>query len=206
MITYFLNIIYITEPTYSSFTATIFVCQGHFMKKHVFLLLIVFIFSQVAQATSFLPGAQYQTCFTPGQDCTAAIDNTIAQAKHSIYVQAYSFTARPIVKALVAAKQRGVKVTIILDKKSTDQDPHQQRTRNYLLKEGIPVWVDDKVNIAHNKVMIIDQEVVITGSFNFTWSAQQVNAENVLILEDHNLAAKYLKNWQNRLAQSTRIE
>ncbi len=61
---------------------------------------------------------------------------------------------------------------------------------------GIPVRIDDKHAIAHNKVIIIDGEVVITGSFNCTKSAEQSNAENLLIIRDKALAQKYTKNWE----------
>jgi len=52
--------------------------------------------------------------------------------------------------------------------------------------------------IAHNKVMIIDRKKVITGSFNFTNAADNRNAENVLLIEDSELAATYIDNWKNR--------
>ena len=56
--------------------------------------------------------------------------------------------------------------------------------------------IDAEHAIAHNKVMIIDKELVITGSFNFTKAAQKKNAENVLIIRDKALADQYSQNWQ----------
>ena len=56
--------------------------------------------------------------------------------------------------------------------------------------------------IAHNKVMIIDKKKVITGSFNFTKSADTRNAENVLLIDDANIAAQYFLNWHNRKQES----
>ena len=56
--------------------------------------------------------------------------------------------------------------------------------------------IDDEHAKAHNKVMVIDGETVITGSFNFTKAAKKKNAENLLIIHDRNLAEKYVKNWQ----------
>jgi phosphatidylserine/phosphatidylglycerophosphate/cardiolipin synthase-like enzyme len=49
---------------------------------------------------------------------------------------------------------------------------------------------------AHSKIMIIDGEIVITGSFNFTRSAGDKNAQNLLVLGDKILAAKYVENWK----------
>lgn len=66
----------------------------------------------------------------------------------------------------------------------------------------IEVSFDKMPGIAHNKVMIIDKHKIITGSFNFTDAADTRNAENVLLIEDANIAAKYLDNWLNRKKQS----
>ena len=55
--------------------------------------------------------------------------------------------------------------------------------------------IDSAHAIAHNKVMIIDGETVITGSFNFTKAAEDKNAENLLVIRDKPLAEKYTKNW-----------
>jgi phosphatidylserine/phosphatidylglycerophosphate/cardiolipin synthase-like enzyme len=76
-----------------------------------------------------------------------------------------------------------------------------QRTEKYssatfLFNNGIPVKIDAKHTIAHNKVMIIDGETVITGSFNFTKAAEEKNAENLLVIRDRKLAERYTKNWQ----------
>ena len=61
--------------------------------------------------------------------------------------------------------------------------------------QGVPVVIDANYAIVHNKILAIDGEVVITGSFNFTKAAQQTNAENLLILRDPALAAQYIQNW-----------
>lgn len=138
-------------------------------------------------------------CFTPGQDCTHQITDQISQAKHSILVQAYNFTSKDIANALIEAKNRGVKVKVILDKSQRKQ---KYSLLHYIVDAGIPVWIDTKPAIAHNKIMIIDEKEVITGSFNFTDSAQKRNAENLVFITDTKLAQKYIQNWQNREQQS----
>jgi phosphatidylserine/phosphatidylglycerophosphate/cardiolipin synthase-like enzyme len=140
-----------------------------------------------------------QVCFTPGQNCTTKITNVIDAAKQSIFVQAYSFTSEPIAAHLVAAKKRGVKVNVILDK---SQKTQRYSASRFLVNQHIPCWIDYKPAIAHNKIMIIDEKEVITGSFNFTKAAQNKNAENLLIIRDAALANIYLKNWQRRRAAS----
>jgi phosphatidylserine/phosphatidylglycerophosphate/cardiolipin synthase-like enzyme len=67
---------------------------------------------------------------------------------------------------------------------------------------GIPTWIDARHAIAHNKVMVIDGATVITGSFNFTKAAEEHNAENMLVIRDEALAAKYTANWQAHVEHS----
>jgi phospholipase D len=138
-------------------------------------------------------------CFTPPSGCTAIIVKAISSAKESIYVQAYGMSSAPIVKALINAKARGVAVEILLDKSNLKQGYSKI---NELHESGIIVGIDRIAGIAHNKVIIIDHEKVITGSFNFTAAAETRNAENVIIVEDTNIAKQYLKNWHNRKKQS----
>ena len=144
----------------------------------------------------------YRVCFTPGQPCTSLLINTINDAKQSIYVQAYSFTSKPIADSLVQAEHRGVNVFIILDKSQLKQRGSQLSN---VFNAHIPVWIDNKVAIAHNKVMVIDGREVVTGSFNFTNSAQKRNAENLLIVDDVGLAALYSSNWNNRRNASYKL-
>lgn len=138
--------------------------------------------------------------FSPNGGCTDAVVSALQAAKKTALVQAYSFTSAPIAKALVDAKKRGVDVRVILDK--------SQRTERYtgatfLANEGVPVFIDADHRIAHNKVMVIDAQTVITGSFNFTKEAERGNAENVLlILHAPKLAQRYGDNWNEHLAHS----
>lgn len=157
------------------------------------LILAVMPFSSMAN--TFEKQANYTVCFTPGQDCTTEIVDVVNNAISNIWVQAYSFTSKPIAKALVLAKERGVNVQVILDKEALTG---KKTTLRFFVQHKIPVWIDNQPAIAHNKVMVVDQTQVVTGSFNFTNAAQFQNAENVLIIYDEGLAKKYLANWQNR--------
>ena len=119
--------------------------------------------------------------FSPDGGGTEAIVRAINYAQHRIWVQAYSFTSAPIAEALVAAHKRGVEVVAVLDK-SNQTDKYTAAT--FLTNSGIKTLIDDQHAIAHNKVMVIDDATLITGSFNFTKAAEQRNAENLLILND----------------------
>lgn len=148
------------------------------------------------KTTAFAADTSYAVCFTPGQDCEGMIVKEINHAKTSILVQAYEFTSAPIARALSEAKGRGVDVRAILDKSQRTQ---KYSGATYLRNAQIPVVVDEAPRIAHNKILIIDQDVVVTGSFNFTRSAQMSNAENLLVLKgDANLVRAYTDNWKAR--------
>jgi phosphatidylserine/phosphatidylglycerophosphate/cardiolipin synthase-like enzyme len=168
-------------------------------------VLAVFVLLFVIPA-ALAEGPAWQVCFTPGGACTDLVVSEIAGAQKQILVQAYSFTSVPILAALKAAHARGVDVEVIVDKSSARQSKSGSRysAATFLTNAGIPVWVDTKVAIAHNKVMVIDGAKVITGSFNFTMAAQNHNAENLIVLEDPVLAAEYRANWERRRAVSQR--
>jgi phosphatidylserine/phosphatidylglycerophosphate/cardiolipin synthase-like enzyme len=163
--------------------------------KQIFIVLCFCIVAIVPAAAAIFTNTPYSVCFTPGGQCTDQVVVAISAAKQNILVQAYSFTSAPIAHALIAAKGRGVAIRVLLDK---SQRRERYSSFKMLQNQGIPVWIDSKVAIAHNKVMIIDDETVITGSFNFTKAAQFKNAENLLIIHDKGLAAAYAANWQRR--------
>lgn len=131
--------------------------------------------------------------FSPKGGAQQAIVDAIGQARSSVYMQAFSFTSAPIAKALVDAAKRGVKVEAILDK---SQRKETYTGATFLRNEGIPVYIDAAHAIAHNKVMVIDGQTVVTGSFNFTKAAEERNAENLLIIKDKGLARLYMENWE----------
>jgi len=100
----------------------------------------------------------------------------------------------PIAKAIIDAKKRGVTVEAVLDK-SNRTDKYSAAT--FLKNQGCDVLIDAKHAIAHNKTMIIDDQVIITGSFNFTKNAEENNAENLLVIRDQpKLVEKYLANFR----------
>ena len=133
-----------------------------------------------------------EVCFSPHGECTSAIIKELEKANNSVLIQAYSFTSAPIAEALLNAFNKGVKVEIILDKRGKTE---KSSKATFFIDKGIPVMIDDKHAKAHNKVMVIDRETVITGSFNLSEAAEKTNAENLLIIHDRKLAEKYVENW-----------
>ena len=76
----------------------------------------------------------------------------------------------------------------------------------YLANVGIPTGIDESDPIAHNKILIIDGEIVITGSFNLSKAAEEKNAENLLVMRDKELAATYMANWKAHANHAFKIE
>jgi phosphatidylserine/phosphatidylglycerophosphate/cardiolipin synthase-like enzyme len=121
------------------------------------------------------------------------------KAQHTIHVQAYSLTSAPIAEALVEANRRGAKVIVIAD---ASNRTHNYSAADFLAHEGVETYIDSQHAIAHSKVMIIDAQTVLTGSFNFTKAAEEKNAENLLVIRDVKLAAEFEDNWQAHFRHS----
>ncbi|QKX01638.1 phospholipase D family protein [Wolbachia endosymbiont of Cruorifilaria tuberocauda] len=169
--------------------------------KFLYLLFLLVCFSLYYYVGYiFSPCPRATVCFSPEEDCTVPVISEINKSKESISVQEYTFTLETVADALIKAKKRGVNVKVILDK---SQLHLKYSVINKLFANEIPVWIDNKPKIAHNKVIIIDNEIVITGSFNLTSTAKKGNAENLLIIRDYpELVQQYVKNWEIRKLQS----
>ncbi len=150
-------------------------------------------------APEALSALNWELYFSPRGGCTDAIVDAIDAARQTVRVQAYSFTSAGIAKALLDARKRGVDVQVILDK---SQETQKYSSADFLHNSGIAVYIDRAHAIAHNKIIIIDQQTVITGSFNFTKAAEERNAENVLIIKDEKLASRYAQNWKEHFMHS----
>lgn len=140
--------------------------------------------------------------FTPPIGGAGGIIKQIDASKKSIKVMAYGFTSINLAEALVRAKKRGVDVALIQDEKSSQNN---REALQKLLDVGIEVRSDGKHAIQHNKVMVIDQDVVITGSYNFTSSAETRNAENIMIVKSEYAARRYLDNWNNHWEHAIKV-
>lgn len=169
----------------------------------LFLLTPIVCTPSTLNATEAPYSPSAQVYFSPKGGITEACVTAINGAKKTIHVQAYSFTSAPIAKALVEAHKRGLAVTVILDR---SQKTEKYSSADFVAHAEIPTFIDAKHAIAHNKIMILDGLTVITGSFNFTKAGEESNAENLLILKDAKLAARYLANWQEHKEHSEAYE
>jgi phosphatidylserine/phosphatidylglycerophosphate/cardiolipin synthase-like enzyme len=153
-----------------------------------------------AHAEQFKATGTVDAYFSPHGGGTVAIGKEINNAKSEVMVQAYSFTSKPIAKALVDAHTRGIKIEVILDKSQRSQ---KYSSADFVAHAGIPTYIDSTHAIAHNKIMIIDRSTLITGSFNFTKAAEDNNAENLLIIKGNiPLTERYIKNYLEHRSHS----
>ncbi|BAT71926.1 phospholipase D/Transphosphatidylase [Thermosulfidibacter takaii ABI70S6] len=139
--------------------------------------------------------------FSPNGGCTDAVIYEIDKAKQTIDVAMYAFTSRPIAQALVRAFKRGVRVRVVMDKKFAQGSRYAKY--EYLKRKGIPVKLVSpppgprgRVGLMHHKFAVIDGKVLLTGSFNWTASAEKLNYENLLVFYSQRIAALYEKEFK----------
>ena len=161
----------------------------------------LFVHAQEAPAApTAAPPATHAVAFTPGQALPLVLD-TIRGARESLLVAAYAFTSKPVATALHEAQRRGVKVFVVVDAGEAAKGYSAAR---FLANERIPVRTNARYASQHNKFIVADGRVVQTGSFNYTASAAQRNAENVLVVRNApELAARYTREWQRLWHEST---
>lgn len=139
--------------------------------------------------------------FSPDGSGEALVLRSINSARQSVRLAAYSFTARPVVRALIDARKRGVDVAVVVDYKNNLEQDGSGRAKaalNLLVNAGIPTRTISSYPIQHSKYVVIDGAHVQTGSYNYSASAARYNAENVLVVWNHpDLARNYLDNWQD---------
>jgi phosphatidylserine/phosphatidylglycerophosphate/cardiolipin synthase-like enzyme len=170
-----------------------------------FILLLIILPYQVNAKDIHFTNTDVQVYFSPHGGCTDAIVKELNEAKSEVLVQAYSFTSKDIATALVDAHKRGVHVQVILDKSNRNKKG-KYSAADFTAHMGIPTFIDAEHAIAHNKVMIIDKDIVVTGSFNFTKAAENNNAENLIIIQSKDLAKIYMDNWYEHQRHSATYE
>jgi phosphatidylserine/phosphatidylglycerophosphate/cardiolipin synthase-like enzyme len=148
-----------------------------------------------------LTGASIETAFAPGDAPARLVATAIGEAKTDVRVMTYQLSNGRVVNALRAAAHRGVDVRVVIDGKTCDAD-RLVPVLDVLDKAGVAWGCDYQHPINHNKVVIVDDRSVVTGSFNFSPSAER-NAENTNYIRDSPaLAASYLAVWTGHQAHS----
>jgi phosphatidylserine/phosphatidylglycerophosphate/cardiolipin synthase-like enzyme len=138
--------------------------------------------------------------FSPDDGVAARLAELLQNAQESIYFMAYSFTSNDLGNIILMRSEAGVRVAGVMDaeqvrsNQGTEYDP--------FLQAGLAVRLDGNEGLMHHKVMIIDDTIVVTGSYNFTSSAENDNDENVVIVFSPELAAQYLLEFKKVYQQA----
>ncbi len=137
-------------------------------------------------------GTNINAYFSPDNNIEKIIIKRIKKAKNSIHFMAFSFTSDGIGEAIIKKFNEGISVYGIFERKGA-----LSRYSEYIKMkvEGLPVKLDKNRYMMHHKVIIIDKRVVITGSYNFSKNANRVNDENILIIDNIDIAGKYLREF-----------
>jgi len=143
---------------------------------------------------------EIEVYFSPDDNTAARLVELINNAERSIYFMVYSFTADDIAAALIEKTQQGVSVAGVLEESQVDSNIGTDFDR--LRSAGVIIRLDGNSDKMHHKVMIIDDQIVVTGSYNFSASAEKYNDENTLILHDPVIASQYLREFERVFMQA----
>lgn len=154
----------------------------------------------LAVATPSTAEMAVQACFSPQGRCAAHIAKEIEQAKKELLVAVYAFTSDGLAEAVTQAKKRGVNVQVIIDQ---EFDARNEKSKGRFLESqkipvrrssGLKAPTDRENGLMHQKFAIIDRKTLLTGSYNWTHSADSLNDENLLMFRDAGpLAEEYRK-------------
>ena len=151
------------------------------------ILAVLFTISPQLQNQRSGQACSIAVYFCPEDNCSGALIRLFERANESIDIAVYSFTHAEIADALVRAKERGVKVRVILESEQLTSYSQYGKLR----EAGIYVQLDKNEYLMHNKFAVIDGKIVATGSFNYTASADKKNDENLIVVMDAGTAEKY---------------
>ncbi|MDP3989876.1 MAG: phospholipase D-like domain-containing protein [archaeon] len=146
----------------------------------------------VKNSRVMLSETKIQNYFCPEDHCTERIKGELAKAKESIHFMTFSFTSQEISNILLLKKLDNLTIRGVMEARQVTKDSVYQQ----LLYQGVDVVKDQNKQNMHHKVFIIDGKTVITGSMNPTGGGNTRNDENILIIEDENIAQLFLKEWE----------
>jgi phosphatidylserine/phosphatidylglycerophosphate/cardiolipin synthase-like enzyme len=158
--------------------------------------------AQTPNPTVTINGSLIEVYFSPEDGALEHILQAVNSAEKSITFLAYSFTSDELADALIARARDGVKVQGVFDKDQYHSNYGTEFDR--LTEAGIDVRLDGNPRLMHNKVIIIDDLVVITGSYNFSNNAEYNNDENTLIIHNADIAGQYRTEFEQVYSEANR--
>ncbi len=154
--------------------------------------------TKAAPAVKLKDGTSVYIRFSPDDGIDDMIESLISAANDSVYMLAYSFASRDIAERLQAADDDGLDVIVICEDSKAYTDGGGQC--GPLSEAGLAVYVDGYPDtLMHEKVIILDNSVVIAGSYNFTRSADKRNDEQVLVIQSRDVADQFLAEFDKIL-------
>lgn len=147
----------------------------------------------------YIGNTKVENYFAPEDRVMEKVLRAVSNADSYIHFMAYSFTDDDLSQAMITRTERGVIVEGIFETTGADT---QYSECGRLLNRGLDVRLDGNPRTFHHKVIILDDETVILGSFNFSNNANTQNDENLLIIHDKNLASAYENQYQLMKSQA----
>jgi phosphatidylserine/phosphatidylglycerophosphate/cardiolipin synthase-like enzyme len=145
-------------------------------------------------------GVPLEVYFSPDDHVARRIVELLRSAQQSIYFMAYSFTANDFGEILLQKARDGLTVSGVMDESQVKSNKGTEFIP--FTEAGLPVYLDGNAGLLHHKVFIIDEQIVITGSYNFSASAERTNDENVVIFFDPQIASQYMAEFWRVEAQA----
>jgi len=136
---------------------------------------------------------EVENYFAPEDGALSRLVELINGAVMSIYFLTYSITTDELAQAILLARARGVEIQGVMDK---GQSANAGGEFDHFVESGIDVRLDGEEGNMHNKVLIIDGEIVVTGSYNFSANAEKRNDENLLVIHSPEVASMYMEEFQ----------
>jgi len=147
-----------------------------------------------------LNGTLLEVYFSPDDGTAARLLALIHEAQESIYFLVYSFTSEELAGALIEQARAGLHVAGVIERSQALSNYGSQLER--LRQAGVEVRLDGNPRSMHHKVLILDEEVVVTGSYNFSNSAETKNDENTLIIHRPDIAASFMAEFKRIFDQA----
>jgi len=170
-----------------------------YLKRNAKYSILAFLIIVLSITISLSTLAKTEVYFSLSDNPQKAIIKNINQAQAFINIAMYIFTDREIALPLVKACERGVKVRLYLNQDQVDYKYSQSR---FLVQKGIKTRISTNDYIMHNKFAIIDNRILLTGSYNWTFSANNRNDENLIVIDDTEVIEifqnQFVKLWTNK--------
>jgi phosphatidylserine/phosphatidylglycerophosphate/cardiolipin synthase-like enzyme len=151
---------------------------------------------------AILEGTAVQVIFSPEDGAVSNLIALVNDAQSNIRFLAFSFTDYPLAQAMIERARAGVDVQGVFETFGSNSPRAELKT---LWCAGLPVRQDGNSSFLHDKIIVIDNSIVVTGSLNFSSSADEENEENVVIIDNADIAALYLQEYQKLWEQAQSV-